>query len=145
MLAYRRLTSDLICMRKTSQHCGRRPAHVHWFFLFTDFQLSPFWLLYVVFSVCYAHSKCLRQLVLPLTEIRAVIKFLNTRNIKPAEIYGQVTEVYSEYAISDGMVRKWVRMFNAGRTNVHAEARSGRPSVVTDDLERKVDEAIHEN
>ncbi|KFM58918.1 Histone-lysine N-methyltransferase SETMAR, partial [Stegodyphus mimosarum] len=31
------------------------------------------------------------------------------------------------------------------RTNVHAEARSGRPSVVTDDLVRKVDEAIHEN
>ncbi|KFM72676.1 Histone-lysine N-methyltransferase SETMAR, partial [Stegodyphus mimosarum] len=34
-------------------------------------------------------------------------------------------------------------MFNASRTNVHAEARSGRPSVVTDDLVR--DEAIHEN
>ncbi|KFM64655.1 hypothetical protein X975_15766, partial [Stegodyphus mimosarum] len=77
-------------------------------------------------------------------EIRAMIKFLNARNVKPVEIYRQVTEVYGEYAISDGMVRKWVRMFNAGRTNVHAEARSGRP-VVTDDLVRKVDEAIHEN
>ncbi|KFM69162.1 hypothetical protein X975_25463, partial [Stegodyphus mimosarum] len=75
-------------------------------------------------------------------EFRAVIKFLNARNVKPTEIYRQVTEVYGEYAISDGMVRKWVRMFNAGRTNVHAEARSGRPSVVTDDLVRKVDEAI---
>ncbi|KFM76387.1 hypothetical protein X975_20813, partial [Stegodyphus mimosarum] len=74
-------------------------------------------------------------------EIRAVIKFLNARNVKQAEIYHQVTEVYGEYAISDGMVRKWVRRFNAGRTNVHAE----RPSVVTDDLVRKVDEAIHEN
>ncbi|KFM57191.1 hypothetical protein X975_09312, partial [Stegodyphus mimosarum] len=47
-------------------------------------------------------------------EIRAVIKFLNTRNDKAAEIYRQVTEVYGEQAISDGMVRKWVRMFNAG-------------------------------
>jgi len=34
----------------------------------------------------------------------------------------------------DGMVRKWVRMFNEGRENVHDEARSGRPSVVNDDL-----------
>ncbi|KFM63861.1 hypothetical protein X975_08668, partial [Stegodyphus mimosarum] len=38
-------------------------------------------------------------------EIRAVIKFLNARNVKPAEIYQRVTEVYGEYAISDGMVR----------------------------------------
>ncbi|KFM66997.1 hypothetical protein X975_11606, partial [Stegodyphus mimosarum] len=38
-------------------------------------------------------------------EIRAVIKFLNARNVKPAKIYRQVTEVYGEYAISDGMVR----------------------------------------
>ncbi|KFM63558.1 hypothetical protein X975_24458, partial [Stegodyphus mimosarum] len=72
-------------------------------------------------------------------EIRAVIKFLNARNVKPANIYCQVTEVYGKYAISDGIMRKWVRMFNVSRTNVHAEARSGRPSVVTDDLVRKVD------
>ncbi|KFM59453.1 Neuronal acetylcholine receptor subunit beta-3, partial [Stegodyphus mimosarum] len=32
-----------------------------------------------------------------------------------------------------------------GRTNVRAEARSDRPSVVTDDSVRKVNEAIHEN
>jgi len=39
--------------------------------------------------------------------------------------------------MSDGMVRKWVRMFNEGRENVHDEARSGRPSLVNDDLVRK--------
>jgi len=40
------------------------------------------------------------------------------------------------------MVRKWVRMFNEGRENVHDEARSGHPSLVNDDLERKVKERV---
>jgi transposase len=32
------------------------------------------------------------------------------------------------------MVKKWVRKFNEGRDNVHDEPRSGRPSVVSDEL-----------
>ena len=36
------------------------------------------------------------------------------------------------------MVRKWVRMFNEGRENMHDEAQSGRSSLVNDDLMRKV-------
>lgn len=78
-------------------------------------------------------------------EIRSIIRFLDARNVKPAEIYRQIQDVYGENAISEGMVRKWVRMFNEGRTNVHDESRSGRPSVVNDDLVRKVDEKIKEN
>ena len=50
--------------------------------------------------------------------------------------------VYGDNAMSDGMVRKWVRMFNEGRENVHDEARSGRPSLVNDDLVRKVNESV---
>ena len=46
--------------------------------------------------------------------------------------------MYGDNAMSDGRVRKWVRMFNEGRENVHDEARSGRPSSVNDDLVRKV-------
>ncbi|KFM64801.1 Histone-lysine N-methyltransferase SETMAR, partial [Stegodyphus mimosarum] len=111
-----------------------------------DNSLEVYGKLSVEESVKAICEKCNETISSPADcEIRAVIKFLNARNVKPAEIYRQVTEVYGEYAISDGMVRKWVRMFNASRTNVHAEARSGRPSVVTDDLVRKVDEAIHEN
>ena len=78
-------------------------------------------------------------------EIRAVIPFLNVRNVKPAKIYRQVKDVYGEDAMSEGMVRKWVRMFKEGRTNVHDAARSGGPSVVNDDLVRKVDAHIREN
>jgi len=47
--------------------------------------------------------------------------------------------------MSDGMVRKWVRMFNEGRENVHDEARSGRPSLVNDDLVRKVNKRVHDD
>jgi oligoribonuclease (3'-5' exoribonuclease) len=78
-------------------------------------------------------------------EIRSVIRFLNARNVKPADIHRQICEVYGENATSDGMVRKWVRQFKEGRENVHDEARSGWPSVVNDDLVRAVDSKVHED
>jgi len=48
-------------------------------------------------------------------------------------------------AMSDGIVRKWVRMFNEGWENVHDEARSGCPSLVNDDLVRKVNERVRDD
>ena len=73
-------------------------------------------------------------------EIWSVIRCLNARNVLPSEIHHQICQVYSDNAMSDGMVRKWARMFNEGRENVHDEARSGRPSLANDDLLRKVNE-----
>ena len=52
-------------------------------------------------------------------EIRSVIRFLKARNVLPSEIHHQTCQVYGDNAMSDGMVRKWVRMFNEGRENVH--------------------------
>jgi len=78
-------------------------------------------------------------------EIRSVIHFLNARNVLTSEIYHQICQVYDDNAISDAMVRKWVRMFSEGRENVHDEARSGRPSLVNDDLVRKVNERVRDN
>jgi len=75
-------------------------------------------------------------------EIRSVIRFLNARSVLPSEIHHQISQVYGDNAMSDGMFRKWVRMFNEGRENVHDEARSGRPSLVNDDLVRKVNERV---
>jgi hypothetical protein len=45
-------------------------------------------------------------------EIRSVIRCLNARNVKPADIHRQICEVYGENAMSDGMVRKWDIQFN---------------------------------
>jgi len=53
--------------------------------------------------------------------------------------------VYGDNAMSDGMVRKWVRMFNERRENVQDEERSGRPSSVNDDLVRKVNERVRDD
>jgi len=71
-------------------------------------------------------------------EIQFVIRFLNARHVLPSEIRHQICQVYGDNAMSDGMVRKWVRMFNEGQENVHDEAQSGRPSLENDDLVRKV-------
>jgi len=81
----------------------------------------------------------------PDCEIRSVIRFLNTRNALPSEIHQQICQVYCDNAMSVGMVRKWVRMFHAGRENMHNEARRERPSLVNDDLVRKVNERVRDD
>ncbi|GBM84200.1 hypothetical protein AVEN_94409-1 [Araneus ventricosus] len=67
-------------------------------------------------------------------EVPSVIRFLNAKKVKPAEIHRQLVEIYGENVMTDGTVRKWVRQFNDGRTKDHDKARSGRPSVVNDGL-----------
>ena len=78
-------------------------------------------------------------------DIRSVIRFLNARNVIPSEMYHHICQMYDDNAMSDGMVKKWGRMFNEGRENVHDEARSGRLSLVKDDLVRKVNERVHDD
>jgi len=78
-------------------------------------------------------------------EIRSVIRFLNARNVLPSEIHHQICQMYGDNGMSDGMVRKWVRMFNGGRENVHDELRSGRSSLVNDDSVRKVNERMRDD
>ena len=60
----------------------------------------------------------------------------------PSEIHHQFCEVYGDNAMNDGMVRKWDRMFNEGREKAHDEAQIVRPSLVNDDLVRKVNERV---
>jgi len=78
-------------------------------------------------------------------EIRSVIRFLKARNVLLSVIHHQICQVYGDNAMSDDMVRKWLRMCNEGRENVHDEARSGRPSLVDDDLVRKVNERVRDD
>jgi len=78
-------------------------------------------------------------------EIWSVIRFLNARNVLPSEIHHQLCQVCGDNAMSDGMVRKWVRIFNEGRENVNDEARIGRPSLMNDDLVRKVNESVRDD
>jgi len=65
--------------------------------------------------------------------------------VLPIEIHHQICQVYGDNAMSDGMVRKWVRMLSEVRENVHGEARSGRPSLVNGDLVRKVNGRVRDD
>jgi hypothetical protein len=78
-------------------------------------------------------------------EMKSVICFFNARNMKPADIHCRLCEVYVEHAMSDSIVRRWMRHFNEGYENVHDVPRHGRPSVVNEDLVCKVEEKIQEN
>jgi len=65
--------------------------------------------------------------------------------VLPSEIHHQICQVYGDNAMSDGMVRKWVRMFNEGRENLHDGARSVPPSLVNDDFVRKFNERVRDD
>ncbi|GFX94732.1 uncharacterized protein TNCV_4800091 [Trichonephila clavipes] len=62
-----------------------------------------------------------------------------------AYIHRQITEVYGKETMSGSKVRKWVRKFKNGRTNVYDVERSDRPSVITADLRQGVETKILEN
>jgi hypothetical protein len=71
---------------------------------------------------------------LPITttaecEICAVIRLLNAKGTKPIEIHRQLVEVYGESCMDIKNVRKWCREFESGRTAIHDEERTGRPSL----------------
>jgi len=65
--------------------------------------------------------------------------------VLPSEIHHQICQVYGDNAMSDGMVRKCVRIFNGGRENVHDEARIGSSFLVIDDFVRKFNERVRED
>ena len=62
-------------------------------------------------------------------ELRAIIRFLSEKCTTPIGIHRQLCEVYGPQCMAVKNVRKWVREFMYGRTDVHDELRSGRLSV----------------
>lgn len=77
-------------------------------------------------------------------EVRAVIRFLNAKGVKPIEIHRQLTEVYGESCMDVKNVRKWCREFTAGRTEIHDEERSRRPSI-SDETVAKVEQIMRQD
>ena len=66
-------------------------------------------------------------------EVRSVIRFLKAKAERPAEIHKQIVAVYGN-VMNRQNVKKWCREFSEGGTDVHDEQRSGRPSLISDDL-----------
>ncbi|XP_046392229.1 protein GVQW3-like [Ischnura elegans] len=77
-------------------------------------------------------------------ELRSVICFLAAKKKSAKEIHEELCQVYEEECMSSGMVHRWVRDFKNGRTDVHDEARAGRPSV-SDETIAKVEAAMLED
>ena len=66
-------------------------------------------------------------------EVRSIIQFLNAKGERPAEIHKQIVAVYGN-VVNQQDVTKWCHEFSEGRNDVHDEQRSGRPSLISDDL-----------
>lgn len=77
-------------------------------------------------------------------EVRAVIRFLTAKHKNPTEIHRELCSVYGEDVMSRPMVSRWRKSFIEGRTTLHDEQRSGRPSTsrtpnVSDEVARVID------
>jgi hypothetical protein len=54
-------------------------------------------------------------------KIRAVIHFLNAKNMRAEKIHCELCTAYGQNVMSETTVRQWCRMFKDGRTYVHDE------------------------
>ena len=77
-------------------------------------------------------------------ELRAVIRFLSAKGTTPIDIHRQLCEVYGPQCMNVKNVRKWVREFMYGRTDVHDERRSGRPSVSAETIAQVEQEMLED-
>jgi hypothetical protein len=64
--------------------------------------------------------------------------FVNAKNIRPAQISRRIVKVCDDGAINEIGGRKWCLLLKEGRTKLHGEVQSGRPSLVMDDLTENV-------
>jgi hypothetical protein len=87
-------------------------------------------------------SQCVFKLAVSIPnpakcEVRVVIPFLYAKGETAAEIHRQLVSVYGEDVMNRQNVTKWCREFEAERSDIHDEIRSGKPSVVTDEIIQK--------
>jgi hypothetical protein len=76
-------------------------------------------------------------------EVHSLIWFLNPSG-RPVEIDKQIFAVYFDI-MNRQNVTKWCREFSEGRTDVHNKQRSGKPSLISDDLIQKIEGEICAN
>ena len=76
--------------------------------------------------------------------VRSVIQFLNAKGECPAEFHKQTVAVYGN-VMNLQNVTKWCSEFSEGRTDVHDERRSGRPSLISYELLHEIERAIRAN
>ncbi|KAG5322887.1 SETMR methyltransferase, partial [Pseudoatta argentina] len=78
-------------------------------------------------------------------EIHSVIRYLVWKGKTPVEVYNEVKTAYGDKGMNRTSVFKWCREFKNGRTSVHDDQRSGRPSILTDDIVEKIENALRDD
>ncbi|KAG5318103.1 SETMR methyltransferase, partial [Pseudoatta argentina] len=78
-------------------------------------------------------------------EIRSVIRYLVWKGKTPVEVYNEVKTAYGDKGMNRTSVFKWCREFKNGRTSVYDDQRSGRPSILTDDIVEKIENALRDD
>jgi len=76
-------------------------------------------------------------------EVRSVLRFLNAKGERPAEIHKQIFAVFGN-VMNWQNVNKWRREFPEGRTDVHDEQTSRRQSLISDDFLQETEGEIRE-
>ena len=76
--------------------------------------------------------------------VRSFIRFLDAKGERPAEIHKQTVAVYGK-VMNLQNVTKWCSEFSEGRTDVHDEQRSGRPSLISYDFLNETEGEIRAN
>ncbi|GFS07902.1 histone-lysine N-methyltransferase SETMAR [Elysia marginata] len=66
-------------------------------------------------------------------EVRAVVRFLFFKEIRPSEIHKQIAETYGEGALSRYRVHQWCTWFEDGRTSLNDGLKSGHPKTSTNE------------
>jgi hypothetical protein len=74
-------------------------------------------------------------------EVHSIIRFLNAKGECPAEIHKQIVAVYGN-VMNRQNVTKWCHEFSEGRTDVHDEQISGRPSLISYELLQEIEGEI---
>jgi hypothetical protein len=69
-------------------------------------------------------------------EVHSIIRFLNAKGERPAEIHKHTVAVYGDIMNRQNMM-KWCHEFSEGRSDVRNEQRSSGPSLISDDLLQK--------
>ncbi|KAF2895151.1 hypothetical protein ILUMI_11022 [Ignelater luminosus] len=78
-------------------------------------------------------------------EIRGGICYLVWKGKTSVEVYNEVKTAYDNKAMNRMSVFKWCREFKNGRTSVHGDQRSGRPSIVTNEIVEKIENALRDD
>jgi histone-lysine N-methyltransferase SETMAR len=78
-------------------------------------------------------------------EQRAVIRFFFHKGMTGTAIHRELRDVLGENALSLRAVYQWVEHFKEGRTDTQDVPRTGRPSVVNDDLVSQISTFVREN